>query len=167
MDKFQTRLVVAAVLSTLSIAAAFPLISGCGGGDDSPPKIVTRKAPGGTITQRTYSDGMVTYQREGGPELNSGSLPSAGFEPMRTEFFAAADRVEGASKAAAVEREKLTPSTPAHPPTPPGSVTPPLTGPKVDLPTQIYQPPSTPSVYQPPSSPSTYHPPGGGTYHPH
>lgn len=101
----------------------------------------TRMTSEGLVTKRIYYDGAVTYQRQNEPEDWNTHLAQV--------YDASRNPTASARSAAAVEREKLVPAAPAQ--TPAGGPAMPATGPKPDLPTQIYQPPSTPPSYQPPS----------------
>lgn len=140
MDRRQASVAVAAVLSALF---------GCG---YAPPplgpvvKTETRRTREGVlITRRHYQNGSSSYQRAGGPEAMNPHYADA----VVVEFDAAGSAVGEARSAAAVEREKLVPAAAAQ--TPAGGPVAPASGPRPDLPSQIYQPSSTPPTYQPPS----------------
>jgi len=145
MNRRQASMLVAAALSTLF---------GCGAQDTflrrgSVLTSDTRKTKtGGWITKRVYSDQSESYQLQGENEV----FVSEDNGYRQSQFNASESTIGKSRSAAAVEREKLVPTAPAQQSPAPGGITSPLTGPKIDLPTQqIYQPPGTPPGYQPPS----------------
>lgn len=149
MNRRQASMLVAAALSTLFgcgwVSRAFELKSS-----------ETRKNKEGVlITKRVFTTGGTEYQRAGEAAVSNPQQDDS----LVRDFDAAESATGGSRSAAAVEREKLVPTAPAQQSPAPGGITSPLTGPKIDLPTQqIYQPPSTP-----PGMPPGYQPPSG--YH--
>lgn len=128
MDRRQASMVVAAALSALF---------GCAGWSPFGRLMATdtRKIKGGVwITKYVYENGTVGYQRTGEPMVYDNSLES---------YFTAQESAVGTARsAAAVEREKLVPPAPAQQAPSPPATSPLPAGPKVDLPTQTYRPPS-------------------------
>jgi hypothetical protein len=142
MDRRQASVLVAAALSTLFGCGYVPKPLG------ALVRTETRKTREGVlITRRDYENGSTSYQRAGGPE----ALNPHYADSLVVDFEAAGNTTAGARSAAAAEREKLVPAAPTQQTTSPAGVASPVAGPKVDLPAQIYQPPSTPPTYQPPS----------------
>lgn len=145
MNRRQASMLVAAALSTLFgcgwVSRAFELKSS-----------ETRKNKEGVlITKRVFTTGPPEYQRADEPAVSISSSQQQ-YDSLARDFDAAESATGGSRSAAAVEREKLVPTAPAQQSPAPGGITSPLTGPKIDLPTQqIYQPPGTPPGYQPPS----------------
>ena len=141
MNRRQASALVASALSTLFgcgwVSRALELES-----------TETRKTKEGVlITKWVFKGGGTEYQRAGEPIVINPRMD----DPLVMDFNAAESTIGQSRSAAAVEREKLVPATPAQQTSSPGGVTSPVSGPKVNLPTQIYQPPSTPQTYQPPS----------------
>ena len=134
MNKRRLSMLVSAVLSAL-FGCGYPSAMRA---PAAPPHQVktseTRMTGEGPVTKRVYYDGAITYQRANEPEDWNAHLARV--------YDASLSQTASARREAAVEREKLVPVAPARQPEPVTAPGVPVVTPKVDLPTQIYQPPS-------------------------
>jgi hypothetical protein len=140
MKKSKVSMLAAATLSTL-FGCSYPLMV---------EERTCQTQDGKQIIRRVFNDGTVTFQRGYGQPVESDpSRPSYQAAQHDFELAAASNPLEASRKAASAAQERAAASSSPGDEPAAAFPAPAPVGPKIDLPTQIYQPPAGGTSYPP------------------